>query len=77
MYLCMFSSCDIVLTVGKRGGVSLSPGVTYYITVRGCNLIGLCSEATSNGITVDVTPPITGWINDGLSGGDQQYQSSR
>ena len=64
-------------TVATRTGLSLTPGVTYYVTVRGCNLIGLCSEASSNGITVDVTPPITGWISDGLRGGDQQYQSSR
>lgn len=58
-------------------GLLLSPAVTYYITVRGCNVIGLCSEAVSNGITVDVTPPITGWIKDGLRGADLQYQSSR
>ena len=40
-------------------------------------MIGQCSESASNGITVDVTPPITGWIHDGLRGDDQQYQSSR
>lgn len=64
-------------SVAVRSGLLLSPSVTYYVTVRGCNVIGLCSEAMSNGITVDVTPPITGWIKDGWSGMDQQYQSSR
>ena len=63
--------------VARRKGLSLVPGTTYYVTVRGCNLIGQCTEASSNGITVDVTPPTSGWIMDSLRGGDQQYQSSR
>ena len=76
----MVSECDddvVVSSGATRSGLSLSPGGTYYATVRGCNVIGLCSEAMSNGITVDVTPPIAGWISDGLGGADYQYQSSR
>ncbi len=60
-----------------RTGLSLTHGKTYYVTVRGCNSVGLCSQATSNGITVDTTPPIPARVLDGYSGEDLRFQASR
>ncbi|XP_070572874.1 uncharacterized protein [Ptychodera flava] len=37
----------------------LQGGLTYFATVRATDYVGLRSEAVSNGITVDVTPPMT------------------
>lgn len=65
------------LSVAARNGLTLTNGKKYYITVRGCNSVGLCAEASSNGITVDVTPPIAGQVWDGMSGPDVQFQASR
>lgn len=66
-----------VATGATRRGLSLTHGRKYYVTVRGCNSGGLCTEASSNGITVDTTPPIAGRVVDGYTGNDQQYQASR
>ena len=48
------------------------------MTVKGCNGAGLCSLAYTNGVTVDLTPPVPGLVLDGCVGGvDVQYQASR
>ena len=39
-------------------GLSLANGVMYYINVRAYNRAGLMSEGHSNGILVDLTPPV-------------------
>lgn len=65
-------------TQASRSGLSLARGGTYYVTVKGCNGAGLCSLAYTNGVTVDLTPPIPGLVLDGCVGGvDVQYQASR
>ena len=47
------------------------------MSVEACNSAGLCSRASSNGITVDVTPPTCGRVYDGPGdGSDRQYQTS-
>ena len=43
----------------------LVTGSTYYTTVRAKNTAGLFSWHTSDGVTVDTTPPVAGRINDG------------
>lgn len=40
--------------------LSLSHAHTYYGTVRCCNQVNLCSEATSSGVMIDSTPPSSG-----------------
>lgn len=50
----------------ERTNLNLSHGVTYYINVRAVNGIGLVSEiGSSDGITVDTTPPGLPTVNDG------------
>lgn len=59
-----------------REGLSLKDGVTYYATIRVCNMAGLCTTATSNGATVDGSPPIPGAVMDGVEGANIQFQAS-
>ena len=61
---------------GVRPDLALSAGVRYYVHVRACNALQLCSQQTSNGATLDATPPIRGRVLDGLEEGDVQFQSS-
>ena len=56
--------------------LAVSAGVRYYASVRACNALQLCSQATSNGATFDATPPTSGHVLDSYMGGDQQYQAS-
>lgn len=46
------------------------------MVVKACNPVGLCSQATSDGATLDATPPTYGHVLDGLAGADMQYQPS-
>lgn len=64
------------VTESTREGLSLKDGGTYYATVRACNLAGLCVTVTSNGATVDGSPPIPGTVLDGLEGANIQFQAS-
>ncbi|XP_038051300.1 uncharacterized protein LOC119724354 isoform X2 [Patiria miniata] len=58
--------------------LNLVPGLTYYVTVTACNAADLCTSVTSDGVTVDDSPPVAGRVYDGGSGGgDISYQSSR
>eukprot|EP00118_Oscarella_pearsei_P024194 m.301325 g.301325 ORF g.301325 m.301325 type:complete len:2025 (+) comp40809_c0_seq1:153-6227(+) len=50
--------------------IALTPGIKYYVLVQCSNILGLLSTNSSNGITVDVTPPFAGWIT------TRSYQSS-
>lgn len=65
-------------TRASRSGLTLGRGSTYYVTVKGCNGAGLCTQVSTNGITVDLSPPIPGRVLDGcITGVDVQYQASR
>jgi len=67
----------ILVSESSTSDLSLSHGGTYYISVEACNSVGLCSRASSNGMTVDMTPPTCGRVYDGPdSGSDLQYQTS-
>ncbi|XP_038057739.1 uncharacterized protein LOC119729229 [Patiria miniata] len=58
--------------------LNLVPGLTYYVTVTACNAASLCTSVTSDGVTVDDSPPLQGRVYDGGPGGDDiSYQSSR
>ena len=49
-------------------GTALESGVTYYVTVTGCNRVRMCVNASSNGAMVDFIPPHTGLILSGNQG---------
>ena len=49
----------------------------YYTTVIACNAVGRCSEVTSDGVMIDVMPPVTGPVWDGAGDEDIAYQSQR
>ena len=48
-------------------GLNLIEGFTYYLSVRGTDITSKSDTATSDGITLDLTGPITGTVNDGSS----------
>ncbi|XP_025085446.1 uncharacterized protein LOC112558908 [Pomacea canaliculata] len=57
--------------------ISLSEGVRYYTTVRACNVIDWCTEMASDGILIDITPPVAGDVWDGAGDADICFQSQR
>uniref|UniRef100_A0ABM0GTS6 Uncharacterized protein LOC100370115 n=1 Tax=Saccoglossus kowalevskii TaxID=10224 RepID=A0ABM0GTS6_SACKO len=65
-----------LVTDMKADHFNLKPGFTYYTTVTACNSAGLCTCASSDGVTPDNSPPIAGIVFDGPSGEDWQYQAS-
>lgn len=54
----------------------LAVGRRYYVQVRACNPLGLCSQAASDGAILDLTPPTRGRVLDGLVGEELQFQPS-
>nr|XP_006820035.1 PREDICTED: uncharacterized protein LOC102804825 [Saccoglossus kowalevskii] len=66
-----------LVTEMEADHLNLKPGFTYYTTVTACNSAGMCTSASSDGVTSDISPPIAGMVFDGPSGKDWQYQASR
>ena len=57
-------------------GLSLSEGITYYSSIRAYDAAGNRSSAVStDGITVDITPPVAGGVTDG-QGADISFTAS-
>ncbi|MBC8402241.1 MAG: PQQ-binding-like beta-propeller repeat protein, partial [Candidatus Marinimicrobia bacterium] len=53
-------------TADTLAGVSLVEGATYYVSVRATDIAGnVSTKLTGDGITIDLTPPIVGNVNDG------------
>ena len=46
----------------------LENGIKYYVTVIGCNRVGMCVNGSSNGAIVDFLPPHTGVVVAGQEG---------
>ena len=67
---------SIFVTESTREGLSLKDGITYYATVRACNMARLCIAVSSNGATVDGSPPVPGSVLDGIEGANVQFQAS-
>jgi hypothetical protein len=53
--------------------VTLSQGLRYFATVKCTNRVGLRNSVSSNGITIDSTPPLLSYVNDG----DNAYQDAK
>ncbi|XP_033747031.1 uncharacterized protein LOC117332255 [Pecten maximus] len=51
----------------------LVPGVKYFCTVKACNGAGLCTSVSSNGFTVDNSPPIPGIVHVGVDGHHSRF----
>ncbi|KAL5006990.1 hypothetical protein ScPMuIL_015796 [Solemya velum] len=76
--------CEDILTAQPIGiaeefyvdHIVLSAGLTYYVTVMCCNTADLCTTMTSDGVTVDKSPPSPGRVLDGTEEIDIQYQAS-
>ncbi|SVA39408.1 uncharacterized protein METZ01_LOCUS92262, partial [marine metagenome] len=63
-------------TLINADSLTLVDGYTYYVSVRVTDVAGNRSPVlTGDGILIDVTPPLTGIINDG-SGDDIEFTSS-
>jgi hypothetical protein len=70
-----FTSTGISGNTASRGGLSLTSGQIYFVTVRATNGTGLSVTASSNGVTVDSSGPIAGTVSDGV-GADIDWQAS-
>ena len=55
-------------------GILLVSGQRYFVTVVGCNGVGMCVNGSSNGAIVDFVPPHSGRVITGLSGPPTLYQ---
>ena len=55
----------------------VTQGVKYYVEVSACNMAGLCSKSTSDGVILDTTPPVVGKVADGTKDEDIHFQASR
>ena len=55
-------------------GLFLSSGQRYFLSVMGCNGVGMCTNGRSNGAIVDFVPPHAGKIITGLTGPPVLYQ---
>lgn len=68
---------DVALaTTATRSGLTLLQGKKYYVTVRATNNAGLSVLKSSNGVTVDLTPPKPGKVRNGLGPVDIDWQTS-
>ncbi|XP_033730988.1 uncharacterized protein LOC117320520 [Pecten maximus] len=65
------------LRTNMTWSVPLEEGVIYYVTVQACNTGGLCTDATSNGVLVDHSPPIRGQVLVGRAEGHLNYIGQR
>ena len=63
------SQTNVTLT-----GILLESGQRYFVTVVGCNRVGMCVNGSSNGAIIDFVPPHHGKVITGLSGPPVLYQ---
>ena len=56
-------------------GLSLEEGVRYHTLMRAVNRAGLSTTMTSNGFTIDASPPTCSFVRDGLIG-DVNWQTA-
>ena len=65
-----FASISVGATTHTFSSLSIASGAKYFVLVRCTNGLGLNSTNSSNGITIDTTPPIVGSVK------TRPYQSS-
>ena len=59
---------------GSYYGLNMQHGDTYYVTVVACNGARRCSANSSDGVTIDTTPPVMKYVRDGIMGPDMDFQ---
>ena len=59
---------------GSHFGLNFKQGDKYFVTVLACNGAHRCSATSSNGVTIDTTPPVIDYVRDGVMGPDMDYQ---
>jgi hypothetical protein len=62
-------------TSASNGSLTLADGQIYFVTVRAINATGFTVDASSDGVTVDTSPPNPGTVADG-AGIDIDFQGS-
>ena len=63
-------------TSASFDNLELVDSYTYYFGVRACSMHQFCSVVYSDGITVDSSPPLVGFVDDGFAPGDARVQAS-
>ena len=64
-------------TYGVVDGIQLTDGETYFVTVRGVNMLDYPVTVRSSGVTIDLEPLLPGVVKDGdVIGIDLKYQVS-
>ena len=61
-------------TSATISGLFLRSGQRYFVSVIGCNGVGMCTNGSSNGAIVDFVPPHPGKVVTGLAGPPVVYQ---
>ena len=54
-----------------------TPGKKYYTAVEACNGAGMCHTVSSDGITLDNSPPIAGRVRVGSDGHHLKYHPQK
>lgn len=74
--------CDVsdfvvqgITLMGKVTGLTLNHTVRYFATVKATNEAGYSAMASSNGVRVDSTPPVSGSVRDGQTVVDIDFQA--
>ncbi|CAH1783332.1 unnamed protein product, partial [Owenia fusiformis] len=57
--------------------LKLAQGKKYYSTITVCNQAGLCVSSSTDGVTIDSSPPVAGVVEDGTLADDIEFQASR
>ncbi|KAL4218491.1 hypothetical protein ACF0H5_023225 [Mactra antiquata] len=73
----VFAKVDIGLNMGMQWHGTFDIGTTYYIIVEACNKAGLCIQRTSDGVTIDNSPPIQGLVRVGSTDQHHKYLPRR
>ena len=66
-----------LVTTADVTGLSLTSGTRYYVSVRAVDMAGNTADACSDGITVDASAPVSGFVQDGRARADAAVQVSQ
>lgn len=57
--------------------MDLEAGRRYFSTITACNTGNMCTCVTSDGVTIDNSPPVPGIVQDGSGDYDIEFLSVR
>ncbi|KAL4218457.1 hypothetical protein ACF0H5_023192 [Mactra antiquata] len=73
----VFGKVDVGLNMDMQWHGTFDIGTKYYIIVEACNKAGLCIQRTSDGVTIDNSPPIQGMVRVGSTDQHHKYLPHR